>query len=87
MNLYYNKSITKTRGCHIDSMVNLKDKAQEIKCFIYLQDVMDLRYGPYMYLPKSHSRSYIYHMYFQRFMNCIWGRYPTDMTYFPVEKR
>ena len=46
-NIYYNNSITDTRGWHKD--------APMIKLFLYLTDVLTEDYGPYSYIPGSHK--------------------------------
>ena len=48
LNLYINRSITKTRGFHIDS------NYRSIKGFVYLTDVNRLEDGPYCYVKGTH---------------------------------
>ncbi|MDA9283133.1 hypothetical protein N9P77_01745 [Amylibacter sp.] len=50
-NIYINKSVTHTRGMHVDDYTN-----SSYKLFVYLTDVTDLKFGPYSYLTKSHRR-------------------------------
>ena len=51
INSYVNSGITKTRGLHVDSYKN------QIKLFIYLTDVMELKQGPYTYVKGSHREN------------------------------
>lgn len=48
LNLYFNESVSSTRGFHVDSYKS------EVKAFIYLTDVLDLGDGPYAYVKSSH---------------------------------
>jgi hypothetical protein len=52
INVYYNRSVTGTRGYHFDSYDN------QYKAFVYLTDVPDESYGPYSYIKGSNNRSY-----------------------------
>jgi hypothetical protein len=52
INVYYNRSVTDTRGYHFDSYNS------QFKAFVYLTDVPDESYGPYSYIRGSHKRSY-----------------------------
>ncbi len=52
INVYYNRSVTGTRGYHFDSYTS------QYKTFVYLTDVPDESYGPYSYIKGSHKRSY-----------------------------
>jgi hypothetical protein len=52
INVYYNRSVTGTRGYHFDSYNS------QYKAFVYLTDVSDESYGPYSYIKGSHKRSY-----------------------------
>lgn len=51
-NIYYNRSVTNTRGYHFDSY------SEQYKAFVYLTDVPDESYGPYSYIEGSHNRSW-----------------------------
>jgi len=51
INSYVNSGITKTRGLHVDSYKN------QIKLFIYLTDVMELKQGPYTFVKGSHKEN------------------------------
>jgi len=53
INIYYNRSITDTRGYHFDSY------DPQYKAFVYLTDVPDESYGPYSYIKGSNKRSYV----------------------------
>jgi hypothetical protein len=53
INIYYNQSITNTRGYHFDSY------HKKFKSFVYLTDVPDESHGPYSYVKRSHDRSYV----------------------------
>lgn len=52
INIYYNQSITNTRGYHFDSY------HKKYKSFVYLTDVPDESYGPYSYVKGTNTRSY-----------------------------
>lgn len=52
INIYYNRSVTNTRGYHFDSYNS------QYKAFVYLTDVPNESYGPYSYIEGSHKRSY-----------------------------
>jgi hypothetical protein len=52
INIYYNRSVTNTRGYHFDSYDS------QYKAFVYLTDVPDESYGPYSYIKRSNRRSY-----------------------------
>jgi hypothetical protein len=52
INIYYNQSVTNTRGYHFDSYNS------QYKAFVYLTDVTDESYGPYSYIKGSNRRSY-----------------------------
>lgn len=52
INVYYNRSVTNTRGYHFDSYNS------QFKAFVYLTDVPDESYGPYSYVKGSNRRSY-----------------------------
>lgn len=47
-NLYVNRSVTETRGFHMD------DPNNSVKCFLYLSDVLSVDDGPYCYVAGSH---------------------------------
>lgn len=51
INSYVNSGVTKTRGFHVDSYKN------QIKLFIYLTDVMELKQGPYTFVKGSHKQN------------------------------
>ena len=51
LNLYLNDGVTKTRGFHVDSY------AKQLKGFVYLEDCLDLKCGPYTYVKESHLDS------------------------------
>lgn len=51
LNLYFNNSVTRTRGFHVDSY------ARQLKGFVYLSDVLSLASGPYTYVKGSHVDS------------------------------
>ncbi len=51
LNIYLNNGVTKTRGFHVDSY------AKQLKGFIYLEDCLELKYGPYTYVKESHIES------------------------------
>jgi hypothetical protein len=48
LNLYVNRSITKTRGFHADSF------GKSLKGFVYLSDVTSLDDGPYCFVRRTH---------------------------------
>jgi hypothetical protein len=52
LNLYLNKEIKNTRGFHVDSY------NKKFKGFIYLEDCLNLEYGPYTYVKESHVNSF-----------------------------
>lgn len=49
MNAYINIGVTDTRGFHVDAF-----GVTQIKVFVYLTDVMELKNGPYCYVLGSH---------------------------------
>jgi len=51
LNLYLNDGVTKTRGFHVDSYT------KQLKGFVYLEDCLDLKCGPYTYVKESHLDS------------------------------
>ena len=51
LNLYMNNGVTKTRGFHVDSY------KRQLKGFVYLEDCLDLKCGPYTYVKESHINS------------------------------
>jgi len=51
INIYYNRSVTETRGYHADSYEG------QFKAFVYLTDVPDESYGPYSYIKHSHKKT------------------------------
>jgi len=51
INIYWNWSVTNTRDFHADTY------SGKFKAFVYLTDVPDKSYGPYIYLPKTHAPS------------------------------
>jgi hypothetical protein len=51
LNLYMNNGVTKTRGFHVDSY------RRQLKGFVYLEDCLDLKCGPYTYVKESHINS------------------------------
>lgn len=51
LNLYYNESITSTRGYHVDSWSGV-----QVKAFLYLSDVLEEGDGPHAYVVGSHRR-------------------------------
>lgn len=70
-NIYYNRSVTNTRGYHFDSYDG------QYKAFVYLTDVPDESYGPYSYIEGTHDRP----MTLKRMIgvfNRLRGRPPTD---------
>jgi len=52
LNVYVNRSVTATRGFHVDSY-----GGRQVKAFIYLTDVLDETQGPYTYVVGSHLDS------------------------------
>lgn len=50
MNAYVNLDVTETRGFHVDAF-----GVTQIKVFVYLTDVDDLKNGPYCYVLGSHQ--------------------------------
>ena len=55
LNLYINNGVIKTRGFHVDGY------EKQLKGFIYLEDCLDLKYGPYIYaeyMQRSTCRLY-----------------------------
>ena len=48
LNLYMNKGVSKTRGFHVDGY------KKQLKGFVYLEDCLDLKCGPYTYVTESH---------------------------------
>lgn len=77
MNLYLNQSVTNTRGPHIDNI------QRTYKCFMYLSDVPDERFGPYTYVPGSHRGSLIKKLIGR--INRLQGRSVTDMPIAPSQ--
>lgn len=60
--LYYNESISNTRGYHRDAspLPNPQDPRsvkQLYKFFMYITDVLSLDQGPYSYIPRTHTWS------------------------------
>ena len=53
LNIYLNDGVTKTRGFHVDSY------AKQLKGFVYLEDCLDLKCGPYTYVQESHLDSHL----------------------------
>lgn len=53
MSYYFNKSVTSTRGFHVDNFNGV------LKAFVYLTDVNDLSDGPYCFVHSHKSSSYI----------------------------
>lgn len=51
LNLYVNRSITHTRGFHVDSYI------KSLKGFVYLSDVESLDDGPYCFVRRTHVDS------------------------------
>lgn len=51
LNMYLNRSITKTRGFHVDNF------ERNLKGFVYLSDVKSLSDGPYCYVKGTHQPS------------------------------
>ncbi len=51
LNLYLNDGVTETRGFHVDSYT------KQLKGFVYLEDCLDLKCGPYTYVKESHLNS------------------------------
>jgi hypothetical protein len=49
VNAYYNNSVSQTRGFHVDGWKS------QYKMLIYLTDVLSPKYGPYCYIPQSHT--------------------------------
>ena len=49
LNVYVNRSVSSTRGFHVDSY-----GGRQIKAFIYLTNVLELDSGPYTYVLGSH---------------------------------
>lgn len=70
INIYYNRSVTNTRGYHFDSY------NPQYKAFVYLTDVLDESYGPYSYIEGSHKRSYPRRR-FEGILNRLRGEKPT----------
>ena len=54
IDVYYNNSVTVTRGFHVDTDVT------SARLFLYLTDVNDLDDGPYCYVLGSHSDPILY---------------------------
>ena len=48
LNFFINNGVTNTRGFHVDG------NQKQLKGFVYLEDCLDLKYGPYTYVKKSH---------------------------------
>jgi antitoxin component YwqK of YwqJK toxin-antitoxin module len=53
MSYYFNKSVTSTRGFHVDNFNGV------LKAFVYLTDVNDLSDGPYCFVHSHKSSNYI----------------------------
>lgn len=71
INVYFNHSVTNTRGYHFDSYND------QYKAFIYLTDVPDEAYGPYSYIRGSHKKS-LPRRKVEGVINRLRGRPPTD---------
>jgi len=71
INIYFNRSVTDTRGHHFDSY------SEQYKAFIYLTDVPDEAYGPYSYIRGSHKKS-LPRRKVEDVINRLRGRPPTD---------
>lgn len=54
--LYENRSVTNTRGFHIDNIFGT------FKVFVYLTDVKSCEDGPYCYVPGSHRMPYLHRL-------------------------
>lgn len=70
INVYYNRSVTSTRGYHFDSYNS------QYKAFVYLTDVPDKSHGPYSYIKGSNRRSYPRRR-FEGILNRFRGEKPT----------
>lgn len=70
INLYYNRSVTGTRGYHFDSYNS------QYKAFVYLTDVPDESHGPYSYIEGSHRKSLLRRR-FEGLINKTKGNKPT----------
>lgn len=75
INIYYNRSVTNTRGYHFDSYNS------QFKAFVYLTDVEDDSNGPYSYIKGSNNRSY-FRRRFEGLVNRLRGNNPTDAIFY-----
>jgi hypothetical protein len=71
LNLYYNNSVTETRGFHVDNW-----HGNQLKAFVYLTDVVDDSDGPHLYVRGSHRNKMMANL--NRAMNLISSRKHTD---------
>ena len=72
LNIYINRSVTSTRGYHMDS------GALQFKAFVYLTDVNDLEDGPYSFIKRSHRFST--RKYLNITQNLMSGYHLTEMS-------
>jgi hypothetical protein len=75
INIYYNKSVTNTRGYHFDSYNS------QYKAFVYLTDVPGDSYGPYSYIKRSNMRSYTRRR-LEGMVNRFRGEHPTAALFY-----
>jgi hypothetical protein len=71
INVYFNKSVTNTRGYHADSYDG------QYKAFVYLTDVPDESYGPYSYIKGSHKKTKVRRKV-EGAINRMRGTHPTN---------
>jgi hypothetical protein len=71
INVYFNRSVTNTRGYHADSYDG------QYKAFVYLTDVPDESYGPYSYIKESHKKTKLMRKA-EGVINRMRGTHPTN---------
>jgi hypothetical protein len=71
INVYFNRSVTNTRGFHADSYDG------QYKAFVYLTDVLDESYGPYSYIKGSHKKTKLMRKA-EGVINRMRGTHPTN---------
>ncbi|WP_092688431.1 phytanoyl-CoA dioxygenase family protein [Halorientalis regularis] len=75
INVYWNRSVTNTRGFHADTYTN------KFKSFVYLTDVPDRSYGPYTYIPGTHQMS-LAKVKVSELVNKVKGNPSTDAVFY-----
>ena len=72
--IYVNEGVINPRAIHFDNLNST------YKVFVYLTDVLEMEYGPYSYVPGSHSKdNYIRRVHK---LNKVFKRYTGDTPFF-----